>query len=49
MAGRAMISRNEQRHLFYDPTDGDKLAAREAKERARAQSDHDDPPGGIGR
>jgi hypothetical protein len=35
--------------IVYDPTDGDELAAREAKERARAQSDDDDPAGGIGR
>jgi hypothetical protein len=35
--------------IVYDPTDGDELAAREAKERAQAQSDDDDPPGGIGR
>jgi hypothetical protein len=35
--------------IVYDPTDGDELAAREAKERARAQSDDDDSPGGIGR
>ena len=34
--------------IVYDPTDGDELAEREAKERARAR-DEDDPPGGIGR
>ena len=36
--------------IVYDPTDGDELAAREAKERARASSEEDDDPaGGIGR
>ena len=36
--------------IVYDPTDGDELAEREAKERARARArDEDDPPGGIGR
>jgi hypothetical protein len=35
--------------IVYDPTDGDELAAREAKERARARSGDDDSPGGIGR
>jgi hypothetical protein len=35
--------------IVYDPTDGDELAAREAKERVRAQSDDGDASGGVGR
>ena len=40
------------RRIVYDPTDGDELAEREAREaeaRARAEAQENDPPGGIGR